>query len=263
MTSSRPPLTTPRAWQSDLQGYAWHRQTIGHSDALVFRLEAEGRPTLFAKAEPAGPFSELPGEAARLRWLASRHVAAARVLAEALDEGRNWLLTTAVPGCDLASSAQLEPSRIVALAADALRDLHRIDIATCPFDHRLQQRITQARARVAAGVVDEGDFDDERLGRTASDLVEELMARQPQGEDLVVTHGDACLPNLLADAGLFTGFIDCGRLGVADRHQDLALTCWSIRHNLGEAWTEPFLRHYGGTVDRDKMAFYLLLDAFF
>ncbi len=253
----------PRVWVGDLAGYACRPQTIGCSEAAVYRLEAHGRPTLFVKAEPVGPLCELPGEAARLRWLAGQGIACPRVLAEAEEAQCCWLLMSAVAGRDLASSTDLAPGQIVTIAAEALRGLHALAAHTCPFDHGLRPRIALARTRMDAGLVDEEDFDDERRGRSAADLFNDLLSSCPEGEDLVVTHGDACLPNLLVQDGRFTGFVDCGRLGVADRHQDLALASWSIRHNLGEDWVEPFLRHYGGTVDPDRLAFYRLLDEFF
>ena len=225
-------------------------------------------PALFAKTEPAGPHGELPDEAARLRWLSANGIACPEVLAETQEAGHDWLLLSAIPGRDLASSPHLDPGRIVSIAADALRALHRLDVAACPFDRRLEWSIALAHARVRAGLVDEEDFDEEdfdeeRLGRGAVDLFEELRERRPHDEDLVVTHGDACLPNLIADEGRFAGFVDCARAGVADRHQDLALAAWSIRHNLGEAWVAPFLSHYGGTIDPGRLAFYRLLDEFF
>ncbi|MCT7373966.1 APH(3')-II family aminoglycoside O-phosphotransferase [Chelativorans salis] len=261
--SGRAPLEAPLSWKAELSGYDWTLQTIGRSEAAVFRLTAEERPTLFVKVEADGPFAELTGEAARLRWLAERGVLCPTILSQARTNDRTWLLVTAIPGRDLASSPHMDAEEIAEIAADALRELHRLDVTDCPFDHTLDQRIDLARLRMEAGLVDEEDFDAERLGSTARQLFHELLERRPSGERLAVAHGDACLPNLLADAGRFAGFVDCGRLGVADVHQDLALAGWSISHNLGSRWLEPFFKRYGLEPDMDRLTFYRLLDEFF
>src|SRR5439155_1556483 len=83
-----------------------------------------------------------------------------------------------------------------------------------------------------------------------TDLFHELVATRPAGEDLVLTHGDYCLPNVilrgptLGNPGL-AGFVDVGRAGLADRYRDLALASRSIAANLGAAWVAPFFAHYG------------------
>ena len=200
---------------------------------------------------------------ARLRWLAAQGVACPQVLEYTESGDHDWLLMTALPGSDLASSSELTPARITHVAAMALRSLHSLDPAHCPFDHCSAVRIGHARERMQAGLVDEDDFDDERMGQNAAQVFAALLQQRPAREDLVVTHGDACLPNLMAAHGVFTGFVDCGRLGMADRHQDLALAAWSIQYNLGAEWVTPFLDAYGGVVDSGKLAFYRLLDEFF
>ncbi|MBH9343111.1 APH(3')-II family aminoglycoside O-phosphotransferase [Pseudomonas aeruginosa] len=260
------PPQAPAAWADYLSGYRWQAQREGCSAAAVHRLDAARRPTLFVKHAALSEQAELPDEIARLRWLHGAGIDCPQVLNETQGGGRQWLLMSAVAGDTLSALAQrgeLEPERLVRLVAAALRRLHDLDPAACPFDHRLERRLESVRRRVEAGLVEETDFDDEHRGRSAVELYRLLLDRRPAVEDLVVTHGDACLPNLLAEGRRFSGFIDCGRLGVADRHQDLALAARDIETDLGAPWAEAFLEAYGGDIDGERLAYFRLLDEFF
>ncbi|WP_354441238.1 APH(3')-II family aminoglycoside O-phosphotransferase [Ottowia thiooxydans] len=254
----------PKEWLEKLQGTSIEQQTIGESGADVFRARSRSGKDLFLKSEPIGVLSELPGEVDRLRWLNESGLPAPAVLGITTENDRFWLLMSAIPGTDLASAATLLPSQVIKIVATALRDLHQLPIGECPFDHRLEQRIAVARNRVNAGLVDESDFDEKRLGRAARDVLDELLGSRPLcSPDLVVTHGDACLPNFISEADQFTGFVDCGRLGVSDRFQDLALAARSIERNLGAQWVTPFFHEYGVAPDEQRIEFYCLLDEFF
>lgn len=256
-------IDLPPALAPLLKGYDWRKDSLGQSDSSVFLFDAEDHPPLVLKVEDIGRFDELVDEAERLGWLAKQGMPCPRVIAHEVHARQNWLLMEAVDGVDLASST-LPASEQVVLIVEALRRMHALDVDACPFDHLIGARVAIAELRAEAGLVDETDFDDERLGKTAEELFVELQARIPREAKLVVTHGDACLPNIIVRDGRFAGFIDCSRLGVADPYQDLALTCRSIAHNLGEEWVQPFLDLYGiRRADPEKLDFYCLLDEFF
>jgi aminoglycoside 3'-phosphotransferase-2 len=262
ISSSLADLLPPRL-AAQIAVYRWQRDRLGRSSSEIFKLVADGRPDLFLKCEIAGSFSELQDEFARAEWLAGQGIPCLTPLAFESHAGRHWLLTAAVPGRDLASATELAPGRRITILANALRQLHAVDPQTCPFDQRLEQCLARAAGRVAAGLVDEGDFDKERRGDTADGLLHRLQMQRPSDTDLVVAHGDASFPNVMAESGRFSGFVDLGRLGVADRYQDIALAVWSVRYNLGEIWVQAFLECYGiSTADRQKLAYYKALDEF-
>jgi aminoglycoside phosphotransferase len=128
---------------------------------------------------------------------------------------------------------------------------------------RLDHKIEMARERMLKRLVEEEDFDEERQGRTAEDLFEELVSSKPADEDLVFTHGDYCLPNIILDDGKLSGFVDWASAGVADRYQDIALLWRSIRYNFGEECEEKIFELYAIEPDWKKIHFYRLLDEFF
>lgn len=241
-------LALPPGWA---RGAELVPQTIGKSVADVWRAGE-----FFIKSEPMGPFAELPGEIERLRWLGSTGLPCPAVVDAADHDGRHWLLMTALPGVDLASVPHLPAATAVTIVAHALRAMHGLDPRTCPFDHRRVHRLATATEHHLAGMYDgEGTADADYAS---------LLARQPAGEDLVVTHGDACFPNFMVDGDRFTGFVDCGRLGLADRYQDIALACRSLEHNFGGYALPVFLEAYGvAEPDAEKLAWYNLLDGFF
>ncbi|WBB60660.1 aminoglycoside 3'-phosphotransferase [Streptomyces sp. WMMC500] len=259
--------------------YDWRPVTDGMSGAGVWRLSGPGE--LFVKTaaeeEHAGPGAGLRHEAACAGWLRAQGLPAPEVVDAGAADGTAWLVTEARPGRSLAEPwpEHLRGAAVEALARFARR-LHGLPVDGCPFVRDLAVTVPLAGAAVAAGLVDEGDFDAERRGRSAAGLLAELERTRPAAEDLVVCHGDLCAPNVLVDPGTLevSGVIDLGRLGVADRHLDLALAFRSLAdENLnpqhGPAAAELFLRAYRAAgadevrVDPARMEFYTLLDEFF
>lgn len=228
-------------------------ESVGRSNARVWQI---GKFYL-----KVGTTDEVADEAARLRWFAGRVPVPSVIAYERVGDER-YLFTQAIDGVPAHAVTEQRLDTVRALA-DGLRLLHSLDAGACPFDARLDTVMARARANALAGRVDETDFDDARLGRSALDLLGELEATRPLNEDLVVTHGDYCLPNVILRNGVVAGFVDVGRAGVADRHQDFACAAHSIAYNYGTQFVGPFFKAYGMTPDPLRIAFYQLLDEFF
>lgn len=254
----------PQELQKIISGYDWQEITLGESGAQVFFLQ--GKHNFYLKTAPIPPeFSLLP-EKQRLEWLQGK-LPVPELLYFGCDESREYLLTAEINGLPASEPIfQEDMARLVEVLATGLRLLHSLPIADCPFDRTLNAVLVEAEQRVQAGLVDESDFDEERLGRTAVEIYQELVTTRPATEDLVFTHGDYCLPNILLNPQTYAlnGFIDWGRAGIADRYQDIALAARSLDFNTGPDWVSYLFECYGlDAADVAKIEYYKLLDEFF
>lgn len=254
----------PDALRGPLAGYRWARDLVGEAGAAVYRLDGRGdAPGLYVKQGTGTVADDIAAEAERLRWLAGR-VAVPAIVAFARETDAAWLVTEALRGETVWQRLDGDPAdggRVVAAMAALLRRLHAVPVAECPFDGGAAQRLAQARARIDAGLVDEDDFDEARHGWTAEQVWAALTALPLPGDDPVVAHGDASLDNIVLD-GDAAACLDVGRLGVADRWQDLAIA-WRDLGEFGAAAQARFLAAYGVEVDDARLRFHLLLDELF
>ncbi|MFI9580583.1 aminoglycoside 3'-phosphotransferase [Streptomyces sp. NPDC052236] len=211
----------------------WQNQLGG----LTFQI-GSGDRRLFAKWAPAGSGLDLAAEAVRLRW-AGRFTPVPRVRDHGSGEDGAWLVTHGVPGESAVSRRwRADPGTAVRALGAGLRVLHdRLPVADCPFTWSVEHRLEHARR---AGM------------KVSADLPE-----PPPVDRLVVCHGDPCAPNtLLHDDGSWSGHVDMGTLGIADRWADLAVATWSTEWNYGPGWEDALLDAYGIAPDPYRTDFY-------
>jgi len=255
----------PETLASCVDGYAASPVTAGESGGTVLRLTAPGRPTWYLKAGRDEVAQDISEEMHRLTWLASR-IAAPRLVHFVRDADQAVLVTTPLPGMSAAAWLEHHPARATeALRAIAsfLHGLHALPVVQCPFDASHTVRLAAARERLERGEVDEDDFDDARLGQTAEQVWQDMMAMLPLPFERVVTHGDFSLDNIFIDDGQVSGCLDVGRLGVADPYQDVAIL-WNNLAEYGEALQAIWLEAYGAAPpDMERLRFHCCLDEFF
>lgn len=277
------PLDVPSSIARQIAGRGWARDTIGEAGAAVYRLYATGPataavPDLYLKHGGGDIATDIFNEAARLRWLA-KHVAVPVVrqmvvIGNDEDGEEGWLLMDALRGdtahqllVELDGDLDSQTAVVDALVA-FLRRLHAIPPELCPFISDHHRRLVHAQMRLDAGLIDIDDFGEDREGWTAQQVWEAIQALLPLTPDSLVTHGDYSLDNVLIErepSGAFTvvGCIDVGRVGIADRYQDLAIL-WDCLGEFDARLRERMISRYGITqVDERKLQFHLLLDECF
>lgn len=259
-------IPLPAYLSAPLAGYRWARDNVGESGAEVYRLHGKiGAPDLFLKHGKDAVASELADEMVRLRWLA-KHIPAPVVEGFFATQNEAWLLMTALPGQTAYQLLEAQPenrAQFVDRLAAFLRRFHSIPVRDCPFNSDHTYRLARSRERIDAGLVEEDDFDQEREGWTAEQVWDAMQDLLPVPSDLVVTHGDFSLDNILMVDGDVVGCIDAGRVGIADRYQDLAIL-WNCLGEFGTSLQDRLLERYGiPQVDERKLCFHLMLDEMF
>lgn len=246
----------------------WHPVTRGESGAGVFR-SADG--SRYAKVVGPTAAADLAAERDRVTWAHDHGVPAPAVIdwGATGDDGA-FLVTTAVGGVAADQLAEADLRTAWPSVVRAIRDLHGIPIDDCPYRRDLDGMLLRARSVVAAGAVNPEFLRDEDRDVPAAELLmrverEADLRRRQEAADVVVCHGDLCLPNILVDPDRLAveGFIDLGRLGLADRHADLALVLANTADTFPRFAADAsagLAAGYPAAIDQDRVRFYLALD---
>jgi aminoglycoside phosphotransferase len=218
-----------------------------------------GEARRFVKWSPAHA-SDLADEAARLDW-AGRYIRVPVVVESGSDGDGSWMMTLPLLGENAVTKRWLaDPGTSTRAIGEGLRALHdALPVAGCPFSWSAAERVADAERRAGSGLIDRDEWDQ---AHAPIDLPAALARARdiPEVDALVVCHGDTCAPNtLIDDRGHWSGHVDFGTMGVADRWADLAIATLSTEWNYGPGWEQAVLDAYGIEPDPERTRYYRLL----
>lgn len=252
--------TMPNNIQVYIKDFLYEADTIGMSGAFTFKLSNDSL-VYYLKAMPRDTGISLVRESQVIKWLQGK-LPIPQLIDFTVTDDMEYMLLSEIPGfyaCHPSFSEDV-PS-IVKILAYGMRLMHSLPIDDCPLTHKLEKKLMEAKQNVRTGSVDISDFEDKWQSFTPEKILNILQNNKPANEDLVFTHGDYCLPNILVKDGDLSGFIDLGLAGIADRYQDIALCLRSLKYNWGEGYDDLLLKEYGvSSPDWDKIEYYTILE---
>jgi kanamycin kinase len=253
-------LEAPSEMLGKYAAWKWEPVSIYPARSAMHRLSSPVGETHYLKVVRRGWTPSAEAEADRTDWARS-FLPVPRVLGRGVTLQSSWLLTEGIDGIDATAAVfRQDVTGLVSLLAEGLRRFHGAPVEACPFQFRNADALQLVKQRLKTGRIDAvRDFHPEYAALTVEEAVEELVATVPEGEDLVVCHGDYCVPNILLRGTDVAGFVDLGELGVADRWWDLAVATWSLTWNFGPGYEDQFLESYGVLRDERRTRFYRLL----
>lgn len=252
-------------------------KAVGHRPYTVINVgmsgaEVRGYDNCILKIQPRSERSV--NEAAFMRFLKGR-ICAPEVIDYQTTDGYDLLLMTKLEGKMLCDSQYLsDPKTLFEKGAEVLYRLWSIPAGECPSDMTLSVKLRFGEYNVVNNLVDMNNVNPTTFGksgrfRNPEHLLQWLKDNAPE-EDIAVSHGDMCLPNIFCHNGK-TAIIDFPYGGRADRYCDIALFYRSCRDNLqggyGKFYCEfderLFFDILSITPDREKTDYYILLDELF
>lgn len=259
----------PDSIRSAVRGKVYEQNQVGMSDSQVFVFD-----DMVLKIQKAS--EETENEARVCRWLDGR-IPVPKILEYVVADDKAYCLMSRIYGKMICDDVYMtHPEKLLEMIGEAMKMLWAVDIRDCPCNASLDVKLGMAKYNVENGLVDIENTEPETFGENGFSSPEALLDwlenNRPE-EEFVFSHGDFSLPNILADKDCVTGFIDLGKMGNADRWQDIAICYRSLKHNFAGKYrggkpykgydSEMLFEKIGIEVDPDKLKYYILLDELF
>lgn len=246
----------------------YNMDNIGMSDSSVLIFSDK-----VLKIQDAN--EETENEYLMMRWLNGK-LPIPEIIACEKDNGKSYLLMSKLGGAMACDDFYMnEPELLMELLAKAIHMLWEVDVTDCPSTINLDKKLDMARYNVEHGLVDMDNVQPDTFGEggfeNPQELLKWLLENRPK-EDLVLSHGDLCLPNVFFKNNQISGFIDLGKICVGDRYQDIAICYRSLINNYKGVYgggiregldIDKFFEKLGIKPDWEKIRYYILLDELF
>ena len=258
----------PKKIKEIIGDVALNKDTVGMSNSSVFVLE---NMVLKAQSEDF----EAKNEVKILSWLRGK-LPVPDIIEHISENGCSYILMSKCQGkmaCD--DEYMKKPMLQARLLAETLNQLWSVNISICPCNWQLERKLLIASQNVENGSVDLDNTQPDTFGpggfKDPEHLLYWLMDNQPT-EELVLSHGDFCLPNIYFNDNTVSGLIDLGKCGIADKWTDIALCYRSLSNNFsgmyhGRSYSgfEPEMLFDGLGIrpDYERIRYYILLDELF
>jgi aminoglycoside 3'-phosphotransferase II len=231
------------------------REVLGHDelaeiavDAGISILRPSGpKRALLVLHQRAPHTAAALDEADRLLWLAGRAPAPALLASGRADEGDEVIvLRLAVDATPATLGHPMGPEALIEGMAAALRSLHALDTAQCPFDatDRLASRVADRIERGEIETAPSGPYAG-REPRELAALFEELCADLGPADEPVFVHGGLRTERAWFDPSGAVTFTGWRHGGIGDRHLDLAAAAALATQLYGPALVAPLFDAYG------------------
>ena len=229
---------------------------IGYSNTQVFHI-IKNEKEYFLKI---GEKEYLNNEYIKLQYLQNK-LPVPKIVFHEINDNIEYLITSKIPGEMVCSDYYMNhQSEGIDIIVEAFKLLYNIDISDCSIDVSLDYKLSLAEDNIKKGLIKNENIDKKVLEKYGNvEGILDYLKKNRFDEDLCFSHGDISLPNIFADKGKFSGFIDVGDCGIADRWFDIAIVIRSIIRNVGEEYVQEFLDKLGFKYDKFKFDYYMLL----
>ena len=253
----------PPSLEKILERFDWSINNTGCSKTDVFKLTNK-EETLYLKVNKSDSIFNLESEKIILDWVKDQ-LPVPEVIFFNKFEGKEFLLISEIEGnVSYDAKSDEEKRSNIRILAESLKRMHTIDATNCPINNSPDKLIKIAKDRMEEGLVRNNEFDERWKNKSVEELFDEILKLKPNNYDLVFTHGDYCLPNIIIKHRKLSGFIDLIFAGMNDRYFDIAAVVWSIGYNFGSEWVKYFFEDYGLTdIDWERIRFFQMLNEFF
>lgn len=210
--------------------------------------------------------SDYLNELEMMKWLDGK-VPVPKVIEHGENHGLYFILMTKIDGMMSFDEKLMDnPEALIDILVEGIQSFWRLPVEQCPIHNNIQNKLKLAKSYIDHQLVDINDWDDDIIQnrfQTPLELYDYLLTNQME-EELVVSHGDYCLPNILIKDRKISGFIDLSRAGVADIYQDISLLIRSFNFNIkSKDYKKLIIEKLGIKFDVKKCDYYLLLDELF